>query len=151
MDEDENEVIEIVESGFKDNRNIGGHVYGQDIVMDNKQRAGKNLFIALEKYSDIFSKDKRHELRNRYINLPQLTFMNPNMLACAIAFDESHEVNMKRSPLSYTNENVLPYFSKIENRNSFVGEDGQKLLDRYKLDLIRYLYAINEYKSTMGV
>ena len=112
-------------------------------AMSPEQLAAWKLYQELENFP-VFTKQARQGLLEELTNLPNLRSMNMKALAATLSF-----LQTVKSPTvnSYKDRIILPHIEKVLPLKQMSSEERTRLIVRYKAQILRYVKAIQNYRS----
>ena len=141
MSDDEGE---IEENYFAETYEGGRVGFEQPLMLKNPQAvASYNLYKTLEKYPD-FTKEARNTIKNEFANFPDLPVLNLETLASVINFLKDIP---NPTPEDFTDENILPYFSRLIPDKPMNADERKRILIRLKAQFLIYIRAVRTFRE----
>ena len=82
------------------------------------------------------------DIKNTYVNLPAITYINLRLLGITLAFKKEHKI----VPESFETDVILSYIKVIEPK---IDKGDTKLILKYKADILRYSRLIDTFRSNL--
>ena len=117
--------------------------------MTPNEQAALNLSKALEDYPE-FTKEAREMYKEEFTDMPSLRTMNMKVMAATLSFLRG--IDDQATPDNFKDDVIVPYLEKLLPPVSSDPEkemERQRLIIRYKAQLLMYIIAINDYRQTI--
>ncbi len=105
--------------------------------------AAFRLYKTLENYP-IFTQDARFELQSEFTDFPDLPTLNLEVFSSVLWFLKTKK---KITANEFKDKNIVPYFSRLLPNRKTTKEEKQRNIIRLKSEFLRYIRAINDYRS----
>ena len=109
----------------------------------SEELASYNLYKALKNYPQ-FNKEARQNYQNKYVNMPDLEYMNMDVLAAVIAFMNKNTLTKS----SFQDKNIVPYFKLLYPINKKLSKEETNILNiKLKAQFLKYIRAILNFEK----
>lgn len=112
--------------------------------MTPNELAAWKLNQALEKYPE-FTKEGRENIQNEFVDMQGLRTMNMQLMATTLNFLRG--INNQPTPVSFTDEHIIPYMNQILPTNKTEPGELRRLIIRYKAQILMYIRAIENFRN----
>lgn len=112
-------------------------------IPTKQEAASYELFKELGRFSEFSDEDVRRSIQNDYIRMDSLKIMNMKALAATVVFLSKYPVE----PEYFKDEYILPIIEIV--LPTIKGKEKQRLVIRYKAQILRYIRAIAIYDPSL--